>query len=169
MLIKYGDFFIEVVIEDTANHCKWRLIIVYASTDDSKRAQQVGVLSKCISNYMEPCLLIGDFNDLLSDLEKDGSNRQTTNSMRTFRNFVTNTCLLDLGFEGYPFTWRNRREKGFIQVCIDRALATNDWVSFYPNAVVKHVVLEGSDYAMLLISTETRQPLWKKRFMYDPR
>lgn len=94
--------------------------------------------------------------------KKDGGNRRTTASMRNFWNFVTTTCLLDLGFEGYPFTWRNRRDKGFIQERIDRALATNEWVRCNPNAVVSHVVLEGSDHAMLLLSTEVGQPRWKK-------
>lgn len=97
-------FFIEVLIDDMAHHYKWRLVVVYASTNDRKRAQQLGVLSERISNYSKPCLLMGDFNDLLSDSEKDGGNKRKAASMRTFRNFVTTTCLLDLGFEGYLFT-----------------------------------------------------------------
>lgn len=136
-------FFIEVLIDDMAHHCKWRLVVVYASIDDRKRAQQLGILSERISNYSEPCLLMGDFNDLLLDSKKDGGNRRTATSMCTFQNFVTTTCLLDLGFEGYPFTWLNRRDEGFIQERIDRALTTNDWVRCYPNAVVKRMVLEG--------------------------
>ena len=162
-------FFIEVLIDDMVHHHKWRLVIVYASTDDRKRAQQFDVLSKRISHFLEPCLVMGDFNDLLLDSEKDGGNRRSAASMRIFRNFVATSCLLDLGFEGHPFTWRNRRDEGFIEERIDRALATNDWVSCYSYAVVKHVVLEGSDHAMLLLSMEVRQPRWKKQFMYDPR
>ena len=38
----------------------------------------------------------------------------------------------------------------------------------YPNTVVKHVVLEESDYAMLVLSTEVVQPHRKRQFMYDP-
>ena len=50
-----------------------------------------------------------------------------------------------------------------------KALATNDWVNGYPNVVVNHVVLEGSDDAMLLLSTKMVQPRRKRQFMYDPR
>lgn len=63
-------FFIEVLIDYLTHHCKWRLKVVYASTHDRKRAQHLGVLSKRISNYLEPCVLMGDFNDLLWDSEK---------------------------------------------------------------------------------------------------
>lgn len=30
-------------------------------------------------------------------------------------------------------------------------------------------MLEGSNHAMLMLSTEVGQPQWKKQFMYDPR
>ena len=96
-------------------HFKWWLVIIYASTDDKKRAQQFALLSDHLAYYLEPCLLMGDFNDLLLNSEKEGGNMRTATSMRAFRNFVTDSCLLDLGFEGYPYTWRNRRDDGFIQ------------------------------------------------------
>lgn len=64
-LVKYGDFFIEVLIGDVVRHCRWRLVVVYTSTNDCKRAQQLGVLMDRIASYPEPCLSMGDFNDLL--------------------------------------------------------------------------------------------------------
>lgn len=59
MLVKYGDFFIIMLIEDMVHHCKWRLMVVYSSTDDRKRAQQLGILTDHIASYPEPCLLMG--------------------------------------------------------------------------------------------------------------
>lgn len=80
------------------------------------------------------------------------------------------TCeIIRFRFEGYPYTWKNRHEEGFIQERIDHALAINEWVQCYQQAIVKHVVLEGSDHAMLVLSMEVDQPRRKKRFMYDPR
>lgn len=35
--------------------------------------------------------------------------------------------------------------------------------------MVQHVVLEGSDHVMLVLSTEVEQPRRRKRFMYDSR
>ena len=39
VLVKYGDFFIEVLIEDEMQHCRWRLVVVYASTNEHKWVQ----------------------------------------------------------------------------------------------------------------------------------
>ncbi|XP_070677800.1 uncharacterized protein [Malus domestica] len=169
VLVKYGEFFIEVLIADGVRNLRWRLVVVYASTVACTRAQQFEVLRTRLASLGEPCLVMGDFNDLLLESEKIGGNGRTVSSMRTFRTFVAQTKLLDLGFVGYPYTWRNRREEGFIQERLDRALATHDWIQSYQQTVVKHVVLEGSDHAMLVLSTEVDQPRRTKRFMYDRR
>lgn len=112
-------------------HCRWRLVVVYASIDERKWVQQLGVLMERIACYPKPCLLIGGFNDLLLESEKEGGNGQTVTSMQFFHTFVAHTRLLDLGFEGYPYTWRNICKEGFIQERIDCALATNEWVQCY--------------------------------------
>lgn len=106
--------------------------------------------------------MIGDFNDVLLNSENEGGNMRTATSMRSFWNFVTNSRLLDLGFEGYPYIWRNRHDEGFIQERINRALATNEWLNCYLNAGVKHVALEGSDHVMLILSMEVVQPRRKR-------
>ncbi|XP_070672471.1 uncharacterized protein [Malus domestica] len=99
VLIKYGDFFIEVLIEDGVRHLKWRLMVVYACTDERKRAQQFEVLLSRIRGFEEPCLIMGDFNDFLLASENEGGNARSMASMRVFRNFVVHASLLDLGFE----------------------------------------------------------------------
>lgn len=119
--------------------------------------------------FLEPCLIIGDFNDLLLESEKDWGNRKIASSIRAFRTFVAQARLLNLGFEGYPYTWRNRWEKGFILERLDCALAAHDWIQCYQQAVMKHMVFEGLDHAMLVLSTEVDQPRCTKRFMYDLR
>ncbi|XP_070672186.1 uncharacterized protein [Malus domestica] len=188
VLVKYGEFFIKVLIADGVRNLRWCLVVVYASTVASKREQQFEV----------------------------GGNERTVSSMRTFRTFVAQAKLLDLVFVGYPYTWRNRKEEGFIQERLDRALATHDSIQSYQQTVVKHVVLEGLDHAMLMkgnneiylgflypsdnpydqepfghdgyekkgffqrltfraylqqlvLLTEVVQPRHTKRFMYDPR
>nr|XP_028945663.1 uncharacterized protein LOC114819996 [Malus domestica] len=169
VLVKYGDFFIEVLIQDTVRLCKWRLVIVYASTDEHMRATQLGPVQDRVLSYFEPCMVMGDLNDLLLDSENKGGNERTVASMRCFRSFVTQARLLDLGFVEYPFTWSNRQEDGFIQERLDRVFATHEWVQCYQQTVVKHVILEGSDHTMLVLSMEVEQSQRKTRFMYDPK
>ncbi|KAM1554941.1 hypothetical protein EV2_007808 [Malus domestica] len=94
-LVKSGDFVIEVKIWDKLKKCHWGMT-----------------------------LLIGDFNDILCNDEKEGGNYRPTSSMQDFREFVAQNELMDLDFVGYPFTWRNNQEVKPIQQRLDRGLAT---------------------------------------------
>ncbi|KAM2044901.1 hypothetical protein ACFX1T_009163 [Malus domestica] len=78
-------------------------------------------------------------------------NYRSAASLRDFRDFVARDDLMDLGYEGYPFTWRNNRESLPIQQRLDHGLATLGW---FPNTKIKHVILEGSDHALLFLSTD---------------
>lgn len=62
------------------------------------------MLSKRIEKESDRCLFVGDFNDILSNEEKEGGNYRTAASMRDFREFVARNELMDLGYDGYPFT-----------------------------------------------------------------
>lgn len=75
-------------------------------------------------------------------------------SLRDFRDFVAWNELMDLGYDCYPFMWRNNREAMPIQKRLDRGLASLGWYELYPDTKILHVVLEGSDHAMLVLSTE---------------
>ncbi|CAN6724151.1 unnamed protein product [Malus baccata var. baccata] len=126
-------------------------------------------LSKRIGQERERCLLIGDFNDILCNDEKEGGNYRPAVSLRDFRNFVAREELMDLGYEGYPFTWRNNRESMPIQQRLDRGLATMGWYEMYPNTKIKHVLLEGSDHALLLLSTKKEMSRKGRQFSFDGR
>ncbi|KAM0970934.1 hypothetical protein ACFX15_018345 [Malus domestica] len=108
-----------VGIYDGNKNVQWRLFAVHASTDDNKRKEQWKVLSHGIEATGNRCLLIGDFNDILEDTEKEGGNYRSVASIRDFNEFIVSNGLLDLGFVSYPFTWRNRRDEGPIQQRLD--------------------------------------------------
>lgn len=125
------------------------------------------MLSKWIERESDRCLLIGDFNDILSNEEKEGGNYKTAASMRDFRKFVARNELMDLGYASYPFTWRNNRESKPIQQRLDRWLASMGWHDLYLDTKILHVVLERFDHAMLVLSTEKMRAWRGRRFMYD--
>ncbi|CAB4299177.1 unnamed protein product [Prunus armeniaca] len=72
VLLKYADFFIEVVIKDEENGAKWRFFAVYASTDERVRRSQWQILQDRMAQCQEACLLMGDFNDIMDVSEKRG-------------------------------------------------------------------------------------------------
>ena len=166
LLVKYADFFVEVGISDVVQNEQWRLFASYASTDAHKRKEQWRLLSQRFATAGDKCLLIGDFNDITDDSEKEKGNYLTITSQRIFCDFIIDNGLLELGF---PFTWINRRDEDPIQECLDGGLATSGWVNMYQEAKVLHEVLEGSDHTMLILETNPSLVPRKKRFIYDSR
>ena len=55
-----------------------------------------------------PWVVGRDFNEIFETHEKTGSER-ATRQISYFRNTVDDYGLVDLGFEGYCFTWNNMR------------------------------------------------------------
>lgn len=47
------------------------MFAIYASTDNNKMKEQWGMLSRRIEVAGDKCLLIGDFNDIIDDSEKE--------------------------------------------------------------------------------------------------
>ncbi|KAM1777718.1 hypothetical protein ACFX11_044341 [Malus domestica] len=123
--VKSDEFVIKVKLWDESNKCQWRLFGIYASTNERKRRGQWLELSRRLEIDRGNCLLIGDFNDILSNEEKEGGNQRMAFSIRDFREFVAQNELVDLGYEGYPFTWRNNQAARPIQLRLDRGLATS--------------------------------------------
>lgn len=76
---------------------------------------------------------------------------------------------MDLGYDGYSFTWRNNREAMPIQQRLDRGLASLGWYELYPDTKILHVVLGGSDHAIFILSTEKQWVRRGRRFTYDAR
>ena len=52
-------------------------------------------------------MVTGDMNDILSNDEKWGGNLRGERSFRMFRSFVNKNQLIDISFEGIPWTWFN--------------------------------------------------------------
>ncbi|CAN6579067.1 unnamed protein product [Malus baccata var. baccata] len=169
LLVKHFDFMIEVKVWDEEKICHWRLFGIYASTNEKMRRDQWRALGNRIVKESDLCLLIRDLNDILCNGEKEGGKLRSVTSMRDFREFVANNELVDLGYEGYHFTWRNKRDSLPIQHRLDRGLASTGWLNLYPDTKIIHVVLEGSDHSLLLLTTKKSEEWRGNRFMYDAR
>ena len=80
--------------------------------------------------------------------------------MDGFRNAINYCCFRDLGYNGSVFTWCNMREgSGRIYMCLDCALATDDWRNHFQNTRVHHLFDSTSDHYAILITDSIFTPL----------
>ena len=90
--------------------------------------------------------------------------------MEGFRECLCNCELIDIGFVGQRFTWCNGRigEKRTL-VRLDRMVANEEWLNFFPEAKVFHRSMAASDHCLLSLSLRMRGPkrVIKKRFMFE--
>ncbi|VVA30228.1 PREDICTED: reverse mRNAase [Prunus dulcis] len=98
---------------------------------------------------------MGDLNDILTTMEKGGGIPRTKQSPMSFRSFVADCGLLDLGFVGYPFTWRNCKMDGHTQERLDRGLGSGLWLQMYPDVKITHHMIPGSHHALLHLQIVT--------------
>ncbi|MCH84360.1 hypothetical protein A2U01_0005192 [Trifolium medium] len=81
-------------------------------------------------------LCVGDYNDILDPQEKQGGNARSQNQLSFGRQAIVDCSLLDLGFEGYPFTWSNGREGDDYIQYLDRIMQPSFFaLKFQPNGI----------------------------------
>ena len=74
-------------------------------------------------------MVIGVFNTLLKESEKRGGNQSILDNRLDLMHFIDSHMLHDLDLHGIEYTWTNRRAgKDLIQVRLDRALISNEWI-----------------------------------------
>ncbi|WJX18123.1 hypothetical protein P8452_07957 [Trifolium repens] len=97
----------------------------------------------------------GDFNQVLFDHEKQGGGSVNSNGRSAFQECIDTCQLLDLGFQGQPFTWR----RGPVKERLDRVLGNADWQNLFPNSNITHLPINSSDHSGLWLSDSFLEPL----------
>uniref|UniRef100_A0A7N2LRF7 CCHC-type domain-containing protein n=1 Tax=Quercus lobata TaxID=97700 RepID=A0A7N2LRF7_QUELO len=92
--------------------------------------------------------------DTQTSEEKYGRHPRPLPPMVEFRNTLLHCGLIELGFSGYPYTWRNGRpNEAFVEEMLDRACATLGWSELFLTAKVIHLTVSYSDHDPLLLDT----------------
>ncbi|XP_071921847.1 uncharacterized protein [Coffea arabica] len=168
--ILFTKFTIEVKIAANQESDNWWCICTYANSMASIRQKQWENLSDRKRLWNNRIVLIGDFNDIISNDEKWGGKTGESWSFSKFKNFITRNKLIDLGFEGLPWTWNNNWSSGEkIKERLDRALTSVEWCKNNSGANLMHIQTVASDHAMLLMDTRPVRKRYRKRFQFDAR
>lgn len=101
---------------------------------------------------------MGDFN-LISLAEEKGGNLPDPGYLFLLNNFIFDGALIDLSFNGNIFTWSNLQHGPTnILQCLNCALVNSGWLSLFPNALVLHDLINGSDHCPIIIHITCKRP-----------
>ncbi|KAK2390980.1 hypothetical protein QL285_064484 [Trifolium repens] len=75
--------------------------------------------------------------------------------------------MTDINLEGYPFTWvKSSGTDHMIEERLDRALASSDWLTKFPNAKLRNILSSHSDHSPILLHCS---PVVQQQYKHDFR
>ncbi|XP_057733782.1 uncharacterized protein LOC130948943 [Arachis stenosperma] len=159
-ILQHGRFFIAASVLTAGSNDPYGVLGVYLSSNDQHRMAQFAELTSVTQQFDGKIVLMGDFNAISNQLEKEGGGAKSPSSIETFNCFIDDNSLIDIGMVGRPFTWSNRRRGDeLIQERLDRFLVGVDWQQLYPNATIVrevwHEQIDGS--AMYILAQKIKR------------
>ena len=153
------DAFINHEVDDT-----WCFTGFYGNLDIASRENSWSLLRELSRHSALPWICMGDFSEILFADEKLGWLDRPEQQMQSFRDALDYCRLKDLGFNGYPFTWCNRRsgdQNTWIR--LDRGVATIDWILRFPTTRIHHLDAFHSDHKPLLLCPDSEYKRFYRR------
>ena len=139
---------------------KWCLTGIYGFADLAKKCDTWSLLCHLHASSLLPWLCTGDFNEILWSHEKCGLGPRGESPMIAFREVLDEVGLKDLGYVGKKFTWKGRRQGGFVLERLDRMVANNQWLSQNPGTKVQHLHSNFLDHQAIVVKTKGIKPLF---------
>lgn len=88
-------------------------------------------------------------------MEQLGKNLKPKWKIVEFRSVVNDYGLVDVGYEGYKFTWSSRRKGNDLNhVRLDRAFVNSTWFTHFNLAWVLHSKISKSDHLAIVFKIE---------------
>ncbi|XP_071933897.1 uncharacterized protein [Coffea arabica] len=163
-------FWTDAVKIKELQHTEFTIEALIEAEDTRVRKQQWITITKRKRLWGKKVMIIGDFNDTRCKEEKWGGRDREEWTFRDFRDFIRRNNLVDIGFEGGPWTWRNSWDEELeIKERLDRGLCSPEWLEVFNNAKCTHVENWASDHSILLLDTCPANRMRKKRFFFDKR
>lgn len=148
-LFSYAPNYIDIEFE-VADLGRWRITGFYRYPESNCRRASWNLLCLLFTSSSLSWVCIGDFNDLLAANEKRERHEHPNRKLMGFNSAINDCGLIDLGMDGYKFTWeRSRGTENWAEEWLDRAFAADDWVQQFSQ--VKVCSLESSCFDHLPI------------------
>ena len=118
----------------------------------------------------EAWVLVGDFNELMSNEEKPGGAVRNESTFWDFRHMASSCKICELRSSGNTLSWAGWRVKVWVQCRLDRSFGNDEWFNHFPRSQVEYMDTWSSDHRPLKIcfSLETEN-VRRGRFFFDRR
>lgn len=153
----------------TYNNKSFHLSCVYGHPVQSERYILWEKLERIAENRDEEWMLIGDFNEILSNSEKIGGPLREEWTFRDFRNMVANCDLVDMRSRGDRFSWVGERHSHTVKCCLDRVFINSAMAASFPNAETEFLDFTGSDHKPVVVHIYDSTPYRHRPFRFDKR
>lgn len=124
---------------------------VYGPPKEGERRAVWDQIRRLAANMQDSWLLIGDFNDILTQSEKEGGNPRPLRKIINFQRLLSDCHLMDLEFKGAKYTWCNKRVATTVRERLDRAIGNVEFREDFDHALVFHIEPIGSDHHAVLV------------------
>ncbi|XP_015945207.1 uncharacterized protein LOC107470334 [Arachis duranensis] len=141
----------------SGNDKDWETIFVYGHPYYKKRKKLWKDLIFVNNSLAQPTVLIGDFNDVISQDEKVGLHLKPSCQIEAFRNFVHENALLDMELQGMKYTWFSNPRNGCVtKKKLDRVFVNWEWRRAFQHATLSALLPISSDHAPLVLDVKPR-------------
>ncbi|XP_019159684.1 PREDICTED: uncharacterized protein LOC109156288 [Ipomoea nil] len=131
---------------------KWRMTGFYGFPQRWRREESWNLIKSLASKSDLPWVVIGHFNDLLFQREKQGGNPHPDRLLRGFGDTIQDCGLTQLPMIGYPYTWETGKGTvDWIEEHLDKVLATQGWRDRVVEASVLNMLTRKSDHSALFL------------------
>ncbi|XP_060972642.1 uncharacterized protein LOC133038492 [Cannabis sativa] len=156
------------------NGPSWHFSAFYGAPETHNRIHTWKLLERCkdVAPLM-PWLVIGDFNEILSNQNKLGGALRCEQQMDKFRSVLDICYLYEQPFDGYPFTWiKGRHNVNAIKERLDWCFVNDQWGNSFQPILTKHLDYYKSDYRAIsveVVPLADQQPEVKRlsRFRFE--
>ncbi|KAF4349574.1 hypothetical protein G4B88_017073 [Cannabis sativa] len=103
-----------------------------------------------------PWMVGGDFNEILSNQDKEGGNMRRPSQMEAFQNTLELCALHPLPFTGERFTWAKNTNGSLTKQRLDWVMVNEAWTEMFPINTLTHLDYYHSDHRALIVNMQER-------------
>ncbi|XP_057459108.1 uncharacterized protein LOC130749749 [Lotus japonicus] len=134
------------------------MVGLYGFPEERRKIDTWNLIKGLMPSSSMACLVIGDFNDVLSPFDKLGGDPPDLSHIQWVNQVCSDCGLREVDFSGKRFTWSNNRTTlGTIEERLDLALVNDEWNALWPATSLVHFQRHQSDHSPILLTCGARR------------